>query len=111
MIVGLNRPQLEARLLFRPSRTSFGVKATRRNVMETPGSYALREPAEAYGSNFTAENEAPSAQNSLFWMKPVMKQRHSSVRPVTRSYSSEVKATSYGLIASTRRPHALAASH
>jgi hypothetical protein len=36
-------------------------------VIEADGSYALREPAAAYGLSFAAENEALSSQNTFFW--------------------------------------------
>jgi putative transposase len=44
-----------------------GFKAAHRDVIEADGTYALREPAEAYASNFTSESEALSSQNTFFW--------------------------------------------
>ncbi len=48
-------------------KNELGVKAKHRNVIETNGSYALREPTEAYGRKFAAENEALRSQNAFFW--------------------------------------------
>jgi hypothetical protein len=36
-------------------------------VIEADGSYALREPMDAYRLKFAAENEALSSQNTFFW--------------------------------------------
>jgi hypothetical protein len=38
-----------------------------REVLETDGTYALREPSEAYTRNLTGENEALSSENTLPW--------------------------------------------
>jgi putative transposase len=48
-------------------KSELGVRAAYRDVVETNGTYALREPAEAYGLSFAAENEALSSQNTFFW--------------------------------------------
>ena len=48
-----------------------GFKAAHRNVIETDGTYALRESAEAYASNFTGESEALRSQNTFFWNETV----------------------------------------
>jgi hypothetical protein len=36
-------------------------------VIEADGTHALREPAEAYGLSFAAENAALTSQNTFFW--------------------------------------------
>ena len=38
-----------------------------REVVQADGTYALREPSEAYTGNFTGENEALSSENTLPW--------------------------------------------
>jgi putative transposase len=41
-------------------QSDLGIKAMHREVLERDGTYALREPAEAYTRNLTGENEALS---------------------------------------------------
>ena len=48
-------------------KNDLGIKAMHREVLETDGTYALREPAEAYARNFPGENEAVSSKNTLPW--------------------------------------------
>ena len=48
-------------------KNNLGVKAMHREVIETDGTYALREPAESYSGNFTGENAALSSENTLPW--------------------------------------------
>jgi hypothetical protein len=48
-------------------KNQLGAKAAHRDVIEANGSYALREPAEAYAGNFTGKNEALSSENTLYW--------------------------------------------
>lgn len=48
-------------------KSDLGFKVAHRDVIETDGTYALREPAEAYASNFTGESEALTRQNTFFW--------------------------------------------
>ena len=48
-------------------KSELGFKAAHRDVIETDGTYALREPAEAYSSNFTGESEALRSQKTFFW--------------------------------------------
>ena len=48
-------------------KDDLGSKAMHREVLETDGTYALREPSEAYTRNLTDENEALSSQNTLPW--------------------------------------------
>jgi putative transposase len=48
-------------------KNDLGIKAMHREVLETDGTYALREPAEAYTRNFTGENEALRSENTLPW--------------------------------------------
>jgi putative transposase len=52
-------------------QNQLGFKALHRDVMEANGTYALREPAEAYGLEFAAENEALRSQNTLLWNETV----------------------------------------
>ena len=44
-----------------------GVKALHREVEQLDGSYALREPGEAYSGHFHIENEALNVENTLPW--------------------------------------------
>ena len=48
-------------------KNDLGIKAMHREVLETGGTYALREPAGAYARHFTGENEALSSENTLLW--------------------------------------------
>jgi hypothetical protein len=48
-----------------------GFKAVHRDVIEGDGSYALREPAEAYGLGFAAEKAALRAENTFLWDETV----------------------------------------
>jgi len=48
-------------------KRQLGFKAAHRDPMELEGTYALREPGEAYGPNFGAESEALSSENTRFW--------------------------------------------
>ena len=52
-------------------KSELGSKAAHRDVIEADGSYALREPAEAYGLKFTAQNEGLSTQNIFLWDETV----------------------------------------
>jgi putative transposase len=52
-------------------KNDLGVKAAHREVLKTDGTYALREPAEAYVRNFAGENEALSPQNTLPWNESI----------------------------------------
>jgi putative transposase len=48
-------------------KNQLGVKASHRHLIEADGTHALREPAEAYGLSFAAENAALTSQNTFFW--------------------------------------------
>jgi REP element-mobilizing transposase RayT len=48
-------------------KDDLGIKAMHREVLETDGTYVLREPSEAYTRNLTGENEALSSENTLPW--------------------------------------------
>ena len=48
-------------------KNELGFKADHRDVIESDGSYVLREPAEAYALKFAAETEALRSQNTFFW--------------------------------------------
>jgi REP element-mobilizing transposase RayT len=48
-------------------KNELGFKADHRDVIESDGSYVLREPAEAYALKFACGNEALRSQNTFFW--------------------------------------------
>jgi len=48
-------------------KNELGFKADHRDVIESDGSYVLREPAEAYALKFAGGNEALRSQNTFFW--------------------------------------------
>ena len=48
-------------------KNELGFKVRHRDVMESDGTYALREAAEAYGLSFTAESKALRSQNIFLW--------------------------------------------
>jgi len=48
-------------------KNELGFKAAHRDVVESDGSYVLREPTEAYALKFAGENEALRSQNTFFW--------------------------------------------
>jgi hypothetical protein len=48
-------------------KNELGFKADHRDVIESDGSYVLREPAEAYALKFPGGNEALRSQNTFFW--------------------------------------------
>ena len=48
-------------------KNDLGVKAAHREVLAADGTYALREPSEAYTRNLTSENEALSSENMFTW--------------------------------------------
>jgi hypothetical protein len=52
-------------------KSELGSKAAHRDVIQAVGSYALREPTEAYRLNLTAENEALRYPNTFFWNETV----------------------------------------
>jgi hypothetical protein len=46
-----------------------GIKAMHREVLETDGTYALREPSESYTRNFVGENDALTPKNTVLWQE------------------------------------------
>ena len=52
-------------------KNDLGVKARHRDVIEADGSYALREPSEAYAGKFTGKIEALRTQNTVLWDETV----------------------------------------
>jgi REP-associated tyrosine transposase len=48
-------------------KNDLGAKAMHRELLQADGTCALREPAEAYASNFTSKNEALSSENTILW--------------------------------------------
>jgi hypothetical protein len=53
--------------IFENVASPLGLKVADRDVIEADGSYALREPVEAYGLGFASENEALRSQSTFFW--------------------------------------------
>jgi hypothetical protein len=47
------------------------IKAAHREVVESEGTYALREPGEAYGLKFAAEKAALRAENAFIWNESI----------------------------------------
>ncbi len=52
-------------------KSQLGVKAAHRDLIEADGSYALREPPEAYAGKFTGEIEALSSENTHLWNESI----------------------------------------
>jgi hypothetical protein len=52
-------------------KNDLGVKAMHRYAMEVDGTYALREPNEAYAGNFNGKIEVLSTENTFFWDESV----------------------------------------
>jgi len=50
-------------------KTDLGAKALHRELEQTRGTYALREPGEPYRREFGIKNEALSVQNTLPWKR------------------------------------------
>ena len=48
-------------------KSELGSKAAHRKAIEGGGTYSLREQSEAYGSDFTGENEVLSSGNTRIW--------------------------------------------
>jgi hypothetical protein len=46
-----------------------GIKAMHREVLETDGTYALREPSESYTGKFVGENDALTPKNTVLWQE------------------------------------------
>jgi hypothetical protein len=44
-----------------------GVKALHREFEQLGGAYALRERSDAYGGEFTRENDVLRLENTIFW--------------------------------------------
>lgn len=52
-------------------KNDLGVKAAHRDMVKLDGSYALREPTEAYAGKATGKNEALRTQNTILWDESV----------------------------------------
>ena len=52
---------------FEKVKNELGYKAAHREVIESGGTYELREQTESYGPNFIAQNEVLSSENTRFW--------------------------------------------
>jgi hypothetical protein len=50
-------------------KSELGVRATHREIVEVDRTYGLREPSQAYGSEFASENEALMLKNTIQWQK------------------------------------------
>jgi len=48
-------------------KSELGVKALHRDIEQLDGIYALREPVEAYRTNFDIQNESLRPENTLPW--------------------------------------------
>jgi hypothetical protein len=48
-------------------QNDLGYKAAHREVIESGGTFELREQTESYGSNFSRRNEVLSSENTRFW--------------------------------------------
>ena len=83
-------------------KSELGSRATHRDVVEAEGTYALRESVEAYGFKFAGENEALRSQ---IGRAALIKARTKVVHKERETHQPSL----YDLIASTRRPRALAA--
>jgi hypothetical protein len=59
--------------LVRETKERLGIKAASREVMESDGSYELRESNVSYGANLQAENGDLSQGNAFFWDESVEK--------------------------------------
>ena len=66
-VVGRKRSQIGKLNFVAKVKSELGLKASRREVIDEGGTYALREESEAYGSKLTGKNEALSSKNSRFW--------------------------------------------
>jgi len=53
--------------LLRRSKTILASMPCIVKLVQADGTYALREPAEAFARNFTGENETLSSENTLLW--------------------------------------------
>ena len=66
MIVGRNRYGRKVSFIDQV-KNELGFKADHRDVIESDGSYVLRQVAEGYTLEFAVENEALRSQNTFFW--------------------------------------------
>lgn len=48
-------------------KTEFGVKAMHRELVQVDGTYALREPSEAYAGEYASENDVLALANTVRW--------------------------------------------
>jgi putative transposase len=48
-------------------RSELGVKAMHREVVQSDGTYTLREESEAYGGDFASENDPLRLDNTIPW--------------------------------------------
>jgi len=64
-------------------KSELGVKALHRDVEQLDGIYALRQPGEAYRTNFDTQNESLRPENTLPWERLLRFQRLSVGRPRT----------------------------
>ena len=55
------------KLNFEKVKNELGYKAVHREVIESGGTYELREQTETYGSNFRSQSEMLSSGNIRFW--------------------------------------------
>jgi len=50
-------------------KSELGVKAMHREIAQAGGTYALREPGEAYRRGFDSESDALRTKNTLLWQR------------------------------------------
>jgi hypothetical protein len=50
-------------------KSELGVKTMHREIAQAGGTYALREPGEAYRGEFDSESDALRAENTLPWQR------------------------------------------
>jgi hypothetical protein len=54
-------------LAFVEVKGELGIKALHRELEQLGGAYALRERSDAYGGEFTRENDVLRLENTIFW--------------------------------------------
>ena len=88
IIVAMARPTLDPKWCALPTQFWLAVKVVHRARVEEDGTHELREPDEAYASNFTGKNEVLRSENTLFGMKLSRMSRHGLVSPNYGSWNT-----------------------
>ena len=76
-------------------KSELGLKASRSEVVEECGTYALSDESEAYVSNLCGKNEALSSKNTRLWKENLNLRRLSFVRPQELSRSRTLDLLSH----------------